>query len=67
MPLNNSEYIQNEQRLVDNLLDFEAAIKIIMGSYTKLAIEHPLDYCYNSLNIRMKSIEIDHPEFKMIR
>lgn len=65
--MNSSERISNEQRLIDNLLDFEAAIKIIMGSYTRIAIEHPLDYCYNSLNIRMKSIEIEHPEYKMIR
>jgi len=38
-----------------------------MGSYTHLSIEHPIDYCFNALNIRMKSVEIEHPEFKMIK
>lgn len=38
-----------------------------MGSYTRLTIEHPIDYCFNALNIRMKSVEIEHPEFKMIK
>lgn len=37
-----------------------------MGSYTKLAIQHPLDYCFSSLGIRMKQIEVEHPEYKMI-
>lgn len=66
-PLNDNGSIENEQHLIDNLLDFEAAIKIIMGSYTRLSIEHPIDYCFNSLNIRMKSLETEHPEFKMIK
>lgn len=66
-PLNYEHYIQSEQRLVENLLDFEAAIKIIMGSYTKLTVQHPLDYCFSSLGIRMKQIENEHPEFKMIQ
>lgn len=66
-PLNEQYGIGNEQRLIDNLLDFEAAIKIIMGSYTHLAVEHPIDYCFNALNIRMTSIETTHPEYKMIK
>jgi len=37
-----------------------------MGSYTHLSVEHPIDYCFNALNIRMKSVEPEHPEFKMI-
>ncbi|EAS02069.2 WGR domain protein (macronuclear) [Tetrahymena thermophila SB210] len=66
-PLNHEHNISQEQRLVENLLDFEAAIKIIMGSYTKLQVMHPLDYCFNSLSIRMKQIQNEHPEYKMIQ
>ncbi|KAL4491479.1 hypothetical protein ABPG72_008135 [Tetrahymena utriculariae] len=66
-PLNYEHNISQEQRLVENLLDFEAAIKIIMGSYTKLQEMHPLDYCFNSLSIRMKQVQYEHPEYKMIQ
>lgn len=39
---------------------------MIMGSFTRIDMEHPLDYCFDALNIRMKDIEKTHPEYKMV-
>lgn len=58
--------LRNEKILIDNLVDIEAAAKIIMASiYNKRKI-HPMDYTFNALNVRMKYIDSSHPEYKLI-
>jgi len=48
------------------LIDFEMASKILLGAHFRFYEQHPLDYCYNSLNIRTIRLDKQHPEFKLI-
>jgi hypothetical protein len=52
---------------IENLLDFEAAVKIIMGAAQNVGKIHPLDYCFNALGLRMACLDHENPEFRMIR
>jgi hypothetical protein len=51
---------------LDNLIDIEAAAKIIMASMHNIRKVHPMDYTFNALNVRIKYVEPNHPESKLI-
>lgn len=64
-PIN--EYnLAKEKNVLDNLIDIEAAAKIIMASMHNIRKVHPMDYTFNALNVRIKYVESSHPESKLI-
>lgn len=66
-PLETREAINQKLLLVETLLNFEITSKILLGAHLMKTSLHPLNYCFNALNIRMLSLPKEHPEFKLIQ
>jgi len=62
-PSINSKWTLNEKlRLLNNLLDIEVVSKMLLGAHYNFYDTHPLDYVYNSLNVRFLPLQKDDPE-----
>lgn len=66
-PIENKYQLKQQSDMVDSLMDYEVALKTIIGSMHRIKEINPLEYCYNSLNIKMMPLTKDSPEFKIIR
>jgi len=52
-------YYENIKK-INNLLDIEIVSKILLGAHLNFFEQHPLDYIYNSLNVRFLNLNNDN-------
>ena len=57
-PMEDENTINHNITTVRQLLDVEVAVKILLGARLNIKQQHPIEYCYNSLNIKM--VELDN-------
>jgi len=62
-----SHNINEELRTVENLYDYEAAVKIIMAGLHNIGRCHPLDYCYQALDAQLTLLVEDSEDSRLIR
>jgi len=53
--------------MVESLLDYEVSSKILMGALHNIQSKNPLDYCFESLNIKLLPLGNESPEFHLIK
>ena len=56
-PLENINGINAAVMTVRGLLEVEVAVKILLGARQMLKEIHPIEYCYNSLNIKLMELD----------
>ena len=56
-PMESLSAIDQNIMIVRELLEVEVAVKILLGARLKIKEMHPLDYCYNSLNIKLMELD----------
>ena len=56
-PLDNIGSIKQHFTLIDDLINIEAASKILLATQSKIQEIHPLDYCYKSLGIELELLQ----------
>lgn len=68
-PLDDISTIEEKLKQLAQLKDIEITAKIILGAQKSLIEKqvHPVEYCYNSLNTRVLPLDLQHPEFKLIK
>ncbi|CAD8087427.1 unnamed protein product [Paramecium primaurelia] len=66
-PLDSIEAINQKLLLIETLLNFEITSKILLGAHLIKQSLNPLTYCFNALNIRVITLNHEHPEFKLIK
>ena len=61
-PLDNIGTIKQQLTLIDDLVNIEAASKILLASQSKVQEIHPLDYCYKSLGVELELLQEESEE-----
>jgi ankyrin repeat protein/predicted DNA-binding WGR domain protein len=56
-PMEGTATIDQNIMVVRELLEVEVAVKILLGARLRIKEVHPLDYCYNSLNIKLMELD----------
>ena len=56
-PLERKQDIDTAIMTVRELLEVEVAVKILLGARHCIANVHPIEYCYNSLNIKLMELD----------
>lgn len=59
--------IKAKLEMLDNLIDYEAASKIILGSIKRSEEMYPLDYIYKAMNIVMEDVGLNSNEGKLLK
>lgn len=65
-PINNLEEIKNHTRMLDELVNIEAAVKILLGSMHRVKEISPLDYIYKCLEVKLDILRPDDNEYLAI-
>jgi hypothetical protein len=58
--------IENELNKIAVMYDFEHITKLLFGALYRIKEVNPFDYCYNALRTKLKVVEEDSDEFKLI-
>jgi len=66
-PIESPYMLSEKSNMINSLLDFEISSKIILGALNNLFKINPLDYCFQSLNIRSVCLQKTSPEYKIIQ
>jgi ankyrin repeat protein/predicted DNA-binding WGR domain protein len=56
-PLERENDINENIMLVKELLEVEVAVKVLLGANLNIRKIHPIDYCFNSMNIKLMELE----------
>ena len=59
--------LKNAMRIIDDLLDFEIASKILCAAQFRQQEVHPFDYCLGSLGVRMAVVDPRSEEAQIIQ
>jgi len=65
--LDKANQVVSKLRMVEDLLDFEVSTKIMLGALLRQYEVNPLDYSFNSLNVKMMRLPDDHGEYQLIK
>lgn len=65
--LDDSNQVVKKLRMLEDLLDFEVSTKIMLGALLRQYEVNPLDYSFNSLNVKMMRLPDDHGEYQLIK
>mmetsp|Transcript_16327 Transcript_16327/g.14005 ORF Transcript_16327/g.14005 Transcript_16327/m.14005 type:complete len:99 (+) Transcript_16327:7913-8209(+) len=52
-PIEDESTLADKVEVITHLLNFEVSSKILLGSIYRIKEKNPLDYCFESLNIRV--------------
>jgi ankyrin repeat protein/predicted DNA-binding WGR domain protein len=56
-PLERESDINENIMLVKELLEVEVAVKVLLGANLNIKKIHPIDYCFNAMNIKLMELE----------
>jgi len=65
-PIDNTRVLNEKVTMVNDMLDFEVSSKILLGALYQMRVKHPLDYCFEALNIRLLTLNKTQREYKLI-
>lgn len=65
--MNNQHQIKTQYDLLENLNNIEYASKVLLGALLKQKEMNPIDYVYHAMNMIIDPLEIESPEYEVIR
>jgi len=66
-PIDNETTLSEKVETVNSLLNFEVSSKILLGSLYRMKEKHPLEYCFESLNVRVLPLTKESGEYQVIK
>lgn len=66
-PLNNQHQIKTQYDLLETLNNIEYASKIMLGALFRQQEMNPIDYVYHAMNLMIDPLEVESPEYEVIR
>jgi hypothetical protein len=52
---------------LESLSNIEFASKVLLGALLKQKEMNPIDYVYHAMNLQIEALEIESPEYEVIR
>jgi len=65
--LNNQHSVKQQYDLLETLNNIEYASKVLLGALLKQKEMNPIDYVYHAMNLMIEPLEVESPEYEVIR
>lgn len=53
--------------MLEQLTNIEFASKILLGALLRQKEMNPIDYVYNAMNLQIEALDLESPEYEVIR
>ena len=65
-PIDDTDTLDDKATMINDMLDFEVSSKILLGALHNMPAKNPLDYCFESLDVRLLPLSNKQREHKLI-
>ena len=66
-PINKMSVLKEKAEMIDNLINFEMASKILLGGHKNSKEVNPLDYCMDAMGVEINTLDKTSEEYNILK